>query len=77
MQFDDDLNQFPLRSFLTIDLFGARPIASQLDVTVAIENLLDRRIETGATPVITLGQPRAIRVGMRYGFRKREETAGH
>jgi len=70
MQFDDDLNQFPLRSFVTIDLFGARPIASQLDATVAIENLLDRRVETGATPVITLGQPRAIRVGVRYGFRR-------
>ena len=70
MQFDDDLNQFPLRSFVTIDLFGARPIASQLDATVAIENLFDRRVETGATPVITLGQPRAIRVGVRYGFRR-------
>ncbi len=70
MQFDDDLNQFPLRRFLVVDLFGAHPLASQLEVTVGAENILNRRIETAATPVITLGQPRAFRVGIRYGFRR-------
>ena len=70
MQFDDDLNQFPLRRFFVFDLFAARPIGSQLDATVAVENIFKSRIETAATPVITLGQPRAIRVGLRYGFRR-------
>ncbi|MDQ6803329.1 MAG: TonB-dependent receptor [Acidobacteriota bacterium] len=70
MQFDDDLNQFRLHRFLVVDLFAAHPIASQLEVTVAAENILNRRIETAATPVITLGQPRAFRVGVRYGFRR-------
>jgi len=71
IQFDDDLNQFPLRRFFAIDLFAAHPIASQLDATFAIENIFNNRIETAATPVITLGQPRAIRAGFRYGFRPR------
>jgi outer membrane receptor protein involved in Fe transport len=70
MQFDDDVNQFPLRGFWVVDLFAAQPIASQLEATVAVENVFDRRIETGATPVLTLGPPRSIRVGMRYGFRR-------
>ncbi|HEX9501072.1 MAG TPA: TonB-dependent receptor, partial [Thermoanaerobaculia bacterium] len=70
MQFDDDLNQFPLRGFVVVDLFGAHPLASQLEVTVGAENILNRRIETAATPVITLGQPRAFRAGIRYGFRR-------
>ena len=70
IQFDDDLNQFPLRRFFVLDLFAARPIASQLEATVAIENIFNDRIETAATPVITLGQPRAVRVGLRYGFRR-------
>ncbi|PYQ53182.1 MAG: hypothetical protein DMF59_02485 [Acidobacteria bacterium] len=70
MQFDDDLNQFPLRRFFVFDLFAARPIGSQLDATVAVENIFKSRIETAATPVITLGQPRAVRVGLRYGFRR-------
>jgi outer membrane receptor protein involved in Fe transport len=70
MQFDDDLNRFPLRGYFVVDLFAARPITSQIDLTMAIENVFDRRIEAGATPVITLGQPRAIRAGVRYGFRR-------
>ncbi|HYS52632.1 MAG TPA: TonB-dependent receptor [Thermoanaerobaculia bacterium] len=70
MQFDDDLNQFSLRRFFVIDLLAAHPLAPRLDATVAIENILDNRIETAATPVITNGQPRALRVGVRYGFRR-------
>ena len=38
MQFDDDLNQFPLRHYFVVDLFAARPITSQLDVTVSAED---------------------------------------
>jgi outer membrane receptor protein involved in Fe transport len=67
MQFDDDLNQLPLRSFIVADAFASYSVTSRISVTLSAENLLDRRIETGATPVITLGQPRAIRVGVRYG----------
>jgi outer membrane receptor protein involved in Fe transport len=65
-QFDDDLNQFRLRSFLVTDLFASRPIADCVDVTLSAENVFNRRIEAGATPVITLGQPRAVRLGVRY-----------
>jgi hypothetical protein len=32
---------------------------------VAAENLLDRRIEVGRTPTLTLGQPQAVRGGLR------------
>lgn len=65
-QFDDDLNQFALRGAFVADLFTARRVAANLDVTLAVENLLDRRVEAGATPVTTLGQPRALRIGLRY-----------
>ena len=71
MQFDDDVNQFPLRGFFVVDLFIARPITSRLEATLSVDNVFDRRIETAATPVITLGQPRAARVGVRWGFRSR------
>ena len=60
-QFDDDLNQFPLRGYTAIDLFAARGM-----VYAAIENVTNARIEAGATPVVTLGQPRALRVGVRW-----------
>ena len=70
MQFDDDVNQFPLRGYFVLDLFAAHPIARSVDLTVGVENLFDRRIEAGATPVIALGQPRAVRAGLRYEFRR-------
>jgi outer membrane receptor protein involved in Fe transport len=67
MQFDDDLNQFPLRSFVVADAFASYALTPRVAITVAAENLFDRRIETAATPVITLGQPRSVRVGVRVG----------
>ena len=67
MQFDDDLNQFPLRSYVVADAFASYGVAPRIAVTLAAENVFDRRIETAATPVITLGQPRTIRFGVRYG----------
>jgi outer membrane receptor protein involved in Fe transport len=67
MQFDDDLNQFPLRSYVVADVFASYSVASRVAVTLSAENVGNRRIETAATPVITLGQPRTLRLGIRYG----------
>jgi outer membrane receptor protein involved in Fe transport len=67
MQFDDDLNQFPLRSYVVADAFMSYALPNRIALTLAAENVFDRRIETAATPVITLGQPRTIRFGVRYG----------
>jgi outer membrane receptor protein involved in Fe transport len=67
MQFDDDINQFPLRSYAVADVFGSYPIAPRFEAIVAIENATNRRIEVSATPVLSLGNPRTIRVGVRYG----------
>lgn len=69
MQFDDDLNQFPLRSYAVADLFAAYPIATRFDVTVSVENATNPRVEVSATPVVTLATPRTMRVGVRYGLR--------
>lgn len=68
-QFDDDLNQLPLKSFLLADALVSRPLVSGLEVFVAGENLFDEDYETGRTPVRTLGPPRSVRVGLRYGRR--------
>ncbi|MEA2165101.1 MAG: hypothetical protein QOK37_3228 [Thermoanaerobaculia bacterium] len=66
MQFDDDLNQLPLRSYAVADLFASYPIAPRLDVMFAVENAANRRVEVSATPVITLATPRTARLGVRY-----------
>ena len=67
MQFDDDLNQLLLRSYAVADLFVSMPVRDAISVTLSAENLLDRRIEVSATPVITLNAPRTVRIGLRYG----------
>ena len=66
MQFDDDRNELRLDSYLAVDLFASHPIGRGLALTLAAENLINRDVEVSATPVITLGQPRGVRVGVRY-----------
>ncbi|HEX9984889.1 MAG TPA: TonB-dependent receptor [Thermoanaerobaculia bacterium] len=68
MQFDDDLNELPLRGYFVTDVFVSHGIGRGVEATLAVENVFDRRVEAGATPVITLGQPRAWRIGLRYGL---------
>lgn len=67
MQFDDDRNELPLEGYFVADVFASHPIARSLDITFAVENILDEDVEVSATPVVTLGQPRAWRIGLRYG----------
>jgi outer membrane receptor protein involved in Fe transport len=66
MQFDDDLNQFVLEPYFVADVFASRSLSHGFEVNAAIENVFNRDVEVSATPVITLGQPRALRIGLRY-----------
>ncbi|MCP9494677.1 MAG: TonB-dependent receptor [Pyrinomonadaceae bacterium MAG19_C2-C3] len=64
-QFDDDQNLLPLNRFFTVDVFASRRVTKMLDAFVAVENITDARIETGRTPVSTLGAPPLVRVGIK------------
>ena len=64
-QFDDDLNRFRLGSFATFDALVSRPLGRGVSVFAAGENLLDERFDIGRTPVLTVGPPRTVRVGVR------------
>ena len=66
-QYDDDRNQLPLDGYVVLDLFASQPIRHGVEVTLAVENATDAQVEASATPVVTLGQPRAWRVGVRWG----------
>lgn len=65
-QFDDDRNELVLDDYVVADLFVSHPLRTGIDATLAVENVFDARVETAATPVVSLGQPRAWRVGLRY-----------
>jgi outer membrane receptor protein involved in Fe transport len=67
-QFDDDANTFRLAGFFTMNAFASHTFRRRYEAFVAAENLLDRRIEVGRTPTLTLGQPQSVRGGVRIRF---------
>lgn len=69
-QFDDDQNLLRLRGYFTLDALASRRIARGVEVFAAAENLTGRRYEAGRTPVLTLGPPLFVRVGLRLRLGK-------
>lgn len=67
-QFDDDMNLYLLHSYFELDAYGSHEIGRHLEVYADGENLFDRAIEVGKTPVLTLGTPRVARLGVRVNF---------
>jgi outer membrane receptor protein involved in Fe transport len=73
-QFDDDLNQFPLGRFYTMDLQIGRNLTRNVEIFAAGENILDERFYVANTPVsgggslYNLGPPILYRIGLRLNF---------
>ena len=67
-QFDDDQNQFSLDRFFSMDLQVGRALTRNLEVFGAVENLLNQRYQVARTPVVNLGPPILVRVGLRLNF---------
>lgn len=67
-QYDDDANTYLLHSYFRLDSSVEHNIGRHLVAFAAGENLFDRSIEVGKTPLTTLGTPRLVRVGLRLSF---------
>jgi outer membrane receptor protein involved in Fe transport len=67
-QFDDDVNQFTLRAGSLTDARAAWRVSRRLELFGAIENVFDNEIDTGKTPLRTIGAPRQSRAGMIVRF---------
>ncbi|WP_158752332.1 TonB-dependent receptor [Acidobacterium sp. S8] len=67
-QFDDDANNYLLHSYFRLDAYGSREFGRHVELFAAGENLFDRSIEVGKTPLTTLGTPRLARFGLRLRF---------
>ena len=63
-QFDDDVNTFKLDAGTLADGRVAWRLARSVDVFAAIENAFDQEIDTGKTPIRTIGAPRMARAGI-------------
>jgi outer membrane receptor protein involved in Fe transport len=64
-QFDDDANMSLLHGFFQLDGYASHAFGSRIELYGAINNALDRTIETGRTPILTLGTPRIVSFGIR------------
>ena len=73
-QYDDDQNQFLLHGFFRTDLFASHSIGRHIEAFVGAENVFDRSIQVGRTPVLTLGTPRVVQGGLRVFWAGSDRT---
>jgi iron complex outermembrane receptor protein len=64
-QYEDDQNTRPLGDALLVDLFAAWHATRNLDLFLAVENLLDKTYVVGRSGLDTIGQPRFVHGGIR------------
>jgi outer membrane receptor protein involved in Fe transport len=69
-QFDDTANAFYINGYFRMDVYAAHEFRHNLSLFASGENLFDRTIIVGKTPLPTLGRPRVARFGLRYTFGK-------
>jgi outer membrane cobalamin receptor len=63
-QFDDDLNQFLLPGFASVEILVRQQLVKRLSASLEVTNLLNKTFYTGFTPYPTIGDPRIARGGL-------------
>lgn len=64
--YDDAANRYLLHPYARVDLSADRTLWRGLAVYAGAQNLLNRAIEAGRTPVLTLAAPRLVEGGLRW-----------
>jgi outer membrane receptor protein involved in Fe transport len=65
-QFDDDANAFRLSGFFQLDGYASHSFPHGLELYAEGQNMLDRTIQAGRTPVLTLGTPLIGTIGVHW-----------
>jgi outer membrane receptor protein involved in Fe transport len=66
--FDDAANQYVLHPYARFDVSSERSLPHGFSLFAGAQNLLNRSIDAGRTPVLTLAAPRLVQAGVRYNF---------
>jgi outer membrane receptor protein involved in Fe transport len=69
-EFDDAQNQFRLHPYARFDVSAERKLRWGFSLYAGAQNLLNRQIDAGLTPILTLAAPRLVQAGVRYGFQR-------
>ena len=64
-QFDDSANQFKLNGYAQVDLYAEHTFGHKWRVYSSVQNLFNSEIQAGRTPLLTLGAPRIVSIGVR------------
>lgn len=67
-EYDDAANQFLLHPYARFDLSAERALPHGFTLFAGAQNLLNRSIDAGRTPILTLAPPRLVQAGLRYNF---------
>ncbi len=65
-QYDDTANTLVLHSYTQLNAYAEHGFGERWRVYASAQNLFDRGIEAGRTPVLTLGTPRTVMGGVRF-----------
>ena len=65
-QYDDDANMFLLHGYFQLDAYVAHSFGPRTEIYGAVDNIFDREIQVGRTPLLTLGTPRMASIGIRF-----------
>ena len=63
-------NLLRLDGFTTVGLFASHRFSKKIEIFAAFENIFNTTVEAGRTPVLTLSDPRTIRIGLRFHIGK-------
>ena len=66
--YDDSTNQFALRRFVAVDVYGQRSLGRGWSTFVSVQNVFNQRAEVARTPLLTLGNPVLAQGGVRFGW---------
>ncbi len=64
-QYDDSANQFKLDGYAQVDLYAEHALRRNLRIYGSVQNVGGDRFQAGRTPILTLGSPRIVSVGLR------------
>jgi outer membrane receptor protein involved in Fe transport len=67
-QFDDDANAFRLSGYFRLDTYASHQFGRHVELFATANNLFDRSIQVGHTPLLTLGTPLVGTAGLRVHF---------
>lgn len=63
--FDDSANQFRLAGYAQVDLYAEHAFGRRWEVYSSAQNLFNEEVQAGRTPLLTLGAPRIVTIGVR------------